>query len=179
MKGFIWGVVILVIVIVGFKVFNSVTKNARETAQQAEIVSKMRAEKYDEAKELIVKYYKDTDKAKELLAPIKVKEDEIALEAYTDKIKIPDDWEWKADEKNSKYTSIHGKIVNTGDKTITSFTILAKYQDGKKKTLSTDSANCSESVPAGQTKNFEIKHGYSSDYKSVVLSVKNFTLDQQ
>ncbi|MFA5033536.1 MAG: FxLYD domain-containing protein [bacterium] len=179
MKSVIWIVVILVVIVGGIKVFNSVTKNARETAQQAEILSQMRAGKYEEAKDLINKYSKDTDKGKELLATIKEKENEIELENYTDKIKIPDDWEWKADKKNSKYTSINGKIKNTGDKTITSFTVLAKYQDAANKTLSTDSASCSESVPAGQTRNFEIKHGYSADYKSVVLSVKNFTLDQQ
>lgn len=77
-------------------------------------------------------------------------------------------WDWQAE---SNYTHIRGRVKNTGNKTVRYFKIQGFYKDASGNVLDTDFTNSSENLMPGMSKEFEITHRQSPDYKHMSISV--------
>lgn len=71
----------------------------------------------------------------------------------------------------SNYNYIRGRVKNVGDKTVTYFKITALYKDANGTVLDTDYTNSLETLLPGMSKEFEIMHKESSEYKKVSIDV--------
>jgi hypothetical protein len=98
-------------------------------------------------------------------------EDEEA--SYIPKLKINDDWKY---ENEGTYTYIRGRVTNEGDKVIRYFKISAYYYDKNGKVLDTAYTNSGENLYPNMSKEFEISHKQSKEYKSANIVVDEVSL---
>lgn len=88
--------------------------------------------------------------------------------AYINKMEIQQ-WDWTG-ERN--YSYIRGRIKNGGDKTVSYFKIKALYKDDAGNVLDTDYTNSGEDLLPGMSKEFEIGHKESPEYKKVGILIE-------
>jgi len=83
-------------------------------------------------------------------------------------------WDWTA-ERN--YSYIRGRVKNNGDKTVSYFEIKALYKDDAGNVLDTDFTNSGENLLPGMSKEFEIMHKESPEYKKVNIYIEKVTTE--
>lgn len=87
--------------------------------------------------------------------------------SYKEKVSVVN-WNW---EKEDNYSYVRGRIRNDGDKIISYFKVTAYYLDDYGNVLDNDIDNDLEDLYPGMSKEFEIMHKNSSDYKSVSIEI--------
>ncbi len=87
---------------------------------------------------------------------------------YVSKMEIQK-WEYKNDISSSH---IWGRVKNVGDRTAYFYTIKALYKDSSGNVLDTGSTGSAETLPPGMSKEFEIFHKASPEYKHISLYVE-------
>lgn len=88
--------------------------------------------------------------------------------SYIGKMEIQK-WDW-TEEHN--YSYIRGRIRNGGDKTVSYFKIKALYKDAGGTVLDTGYTNSGEDLLPGMSKEFEIMHKESPEYKKVGILIE-------
>lgn len=68
------------------------------------------------------------------------------------------------------YSYVRGRVKNGGDKTVTYFEITALYKDASGTVLDTDYTNSGETLQPGMSKEFEIMHKESLEYRNVSIA---------
>lgn len=163
-----------ILVVIYFISMINVVKKAAEESKQVQVITKIRRGDYGDAKELVQKYYKNNPtKATEFLTSINKKQNKIDCKEYVKKLQIPENWDWA---REGNFTLVKAKVKNAGDRTVIYFKIEAKYLDKKNEVADKDTFSSTDPLPAGQTKDFEIKHKYSADYKIVKLYIDKVAL---
>jgi hypothetical protein len=93
--------------------------------------------------------------------------------AYVNNMQIQEKWEWSVERQ---YSYIRGRVKNTGNRTVSYFKIAAHFYDENKNVIDTDYTNSGETLLPGMSKEFEIMHKHSDEYKSANILVEDVTL---
>jgi len=132
----------------------------------SQISQKIIEGKYKEAKQLAFDNYDKKDHEK-LVNWFMIIEDEIG-KGYKKYLEIQDGWKWVEEDY---YNYIRGRVKNTGDRTISYFKIKAEYKNKNKEVIDLDYTNYGDNLPPNMSKEFEIMHRNSHEYKYVSIYV--------
>lgn len=83
---------------------------------------------------------------------------------------IMEGWTWTVD---GNFSYIKGHLMNTGEKTIRYYKIIAEYGDGQGQVLDSDFTNSNEKVRPGGQQDFQIMHPYDNAFKEVTIYISN------
>ena len=87
-------------------------------------------------------------------------------------------WNYTGDyNATDKYIHIKGRVRNDGGKTVSYFKVKALFKDEKGNVLDTDYTNSGDKLSPGMSKEFEIMHKDSSDYRDVSVHIEEARTD--
>jgi hypothetical protein len=111
-----------------------------------------------------------------LISPLyqDVKKDELKKEVKYQLAIV--NWTW---ERDGNYTYIKGRVKNNSTYTISYFAVTASYKDENGNVLDTDYTNSGENLLPGNSKEFEIMHEYSKEYRNVSIAVTEVNILDQ
>jgi len=141
-----------------------------EKQKDQEIITEVVAKRYNNARSLVREYY-ENDQQKGLSWMLAIQEQE--NKDYLDHVQIEDGWKWTFEDD---YSYIRGNIKNIGDKSIDYFKISAHYKDSERNVIDTDYTNSGETLGPGMSKEFEIMHRRSSNYKYTTVFVEEISV---
>ena len=125
---------------------------------------------YEEARNLIRQYYSDS-KLRCVEWMITIIDEE--SKAYLSKVIIEDNWKWIIEDD---YSYIRGRVKNSGNKTIFYFKVTAYYKDNDDAVVDTDYTDSFENLGPGMSKEFEIMHKKSVNYKYTSIKLEEVSL---
>ena len=137
------------------------------------IREKLNAGQYDEAEQLARQYFAD-DKLVLLttLSAIAERRDKFIKEAYRERLFI-DRWDWSVD--GNGLTKIAGRIINTGDKTVSGFALRIRYlKDGKAVRAVTHTK--ASNIDPGGSHDFVLRDAWLHPYDKLLIEIQDFAL---
>jgi len=82
--------------------------------------------------------------------------------------KVSNSWD---QENDSGYITIHGRVTNDGEKVLQSVKVVAAFQDDFGNTLDTDVGYVFGDVSPGDSKEYDIMHKSSPEYKRILVRI--------
>jgi hypothetical protein len=87
------------------------------------------------------------------------------------KLEILDDWTW---ENNGEFTTIRGKLKNTGGTNINYYKVVANYEDYQGNILDTGYVYSNKTIKPESQVTFQIFHQYDSEISKVSVNLENY-----